>query len=102
MLNKTVESTGPAAPPTPKKPALGRVIHETLENLVERSNSVTLQLEEFERYLFGMRETAKGSGNEEEVESDCWETNIMNLLDRAHVIITEQEQSLRIISNFNN
>ena len=99
MINETV---GLVDSLEPKKPALGQVIKESLNSLVERSSSVTLQLEEFERYLFGMREADKGTGTTSEEQSECWKTNIIELLDRVHAIITDQEKSLEIISNFNN
>jgi len=86
-------------PPT-KQPSLAETIINDLNEIIDNSISISNQLEQLEIYIFGDKPSNEKGDIETKENINSWESEILKKLNYIKSIVTNQQQTLNIISKF--
>ena len=98
---RTAGGSASLAPaPAIKQPSLSEIITGSLNEITDSCTGVANQLTELERYMFGDRPSDKGNAVTSDDQVESWENEVLRKLDYIKHIVSEQHQTLSIISKF--
>jgi hypothetical protein len=95
-MNDKLRAAGTAI----KQPSLAEIIVNSLNEITDGSTGVANELGELERYLYGDRPMDKSAGVSENPSVESWENDVLRKLDHIKEIISEQHNTLSVISKF--